>query len=114
MNKVLITGIASLTFLMAAQDPQKVISAGSNSGEVRYCAMLKDGKMVLLKDNAPVAADIELKDGSLVSQDGSIRRKDGTRISLSNGECVDVNGNVLPRKVQSEKKAIQKDELPEK
>ena len=111
MKYVILTGFVFLAFSTTAQDPHLDNSLDrTNLSEVRYCAMLKDGKMVLMKENVPVVADIELKDGSSISKDGSIRRKDGTKISLGNGECVDVNGTVIPRKVNSEKKGLEKDE----
>ena len=110
MKISILIGCVLFAFSTTAQVPQEQGADRTNFGKVQYCAMLKDGKMVLMKDNAPVAAEILLKDGSSVSKDGSIRRKDGTKISLSNGDCVDSEGNVLPRKVKSEKKELQKDE----
>lgn len=110
MKISILIGCVLFAFLTTAQVPQENSANRTNLGKVQYCAMLLDGKMVLMKDNAPVAAEIMLKDGSSISKDGSIRRKDGTKISLSNGDCVDTEGNVLPRKVKSEKKELQKDE----
>jgi hypothetical protein len=63
----------------------------------KYCAMLKDGKLMVLKENEAVTADITLKDGSILTLDGTILRKDGTRVILQNGECVDEHGKVLPK-----------------
>jgi hypothetical protein len=90
------------TFSMTAF-AQTTSGQKSVGNEVKYCAMLKDGKMMLMKDNAPVSADVTLKDGTRVTRDGSITRKDGTKSTLRNGDCIDKDGKVL-MKMDSEQK----------
>lgn len=60
----------------------------------KYCAILKDGIMVLMKDEVPATALVTLRDGSKVTLDGNILRSDGINIALKNGECIDINGNI--------------------
>ncbi|MDP1745803.1 MAG: hypothetical protein Q8L90_09515 [Bacteroidota bacterium] len=60
----------------------------------KYCAILKDGIMVLMKDEVPTTALVTLRDGSKVTLDGNILRSDGINIALKNGECIDINGNI--------------------
>ena len=71
--------------------------------DAKYCAMLKDGKLMLLRENESITADITLKDGSILTTDGAILRKDGTRVLLQNGECVDEQGKVLAKDKKDKK-----------
>ena len=111
MKIAILTGCIFLAFSTTAQDPRKDKSdVRTDLDKARYCAMLKDGKMVLMKDNSPVPADITLNNGNRISKDGTVQRKDGSSVTLSNGDCVDDEGNVLSRKVKSEKKEFQNHE----
>lgn len=68
-----------------------------NSGHEKngkYCAILKDGIMVLMKDEVPITAVVTLRDGSKVTLDGNILRSDGINTVLKNGECIDINGTI--------------------
>lgn len=60
----------------------------------KYCAILKDGIMILKKDGVPTNALVTLRDGSKVTMDGNILRSDGINIALKDGECIDINGNI--------------------
>ena len=77
--------------------------------DVKYCAMLKDGKMMLLKENEAVVSDITLKDGSIMTKDGTVMRKNGTKILLQNGDCIDEQGKVLSKDKKTEPKEKMKD-----
>jgi hypothetical protein len=72
--------------------------------DVKYCAMLKDGKMMLMKENETVTSDITLKDGSIMTKDGTVMRKNGTKVMLQNGECIDEQGQVLSKNKKPESK----------
>ncbi len=60
----------------------------------KYCAVLKDGVMVLMKDGVSRTVAATLRDGSKVTIDGNVLRSDGINITLKNGECIDMNGNI--------------------
>lgn len=60
----------------------------------KYCAMLKDGRMVLMQDNMPVSAEVSLNDGSKVTTTGIVIRKNGTVVVLNDGDCIDKEGNI--------------------
>ncbi|HEY0029259.1 MAG TPA: DUF6799 domain-containing protein [Bacteroidia bacterium] len=60
----------------------------------RYCATLKDGKILLMLDNKPVDAEVSLLDGSKVTTAGIVVRKDGTVVNMNDGDCVDKEGNI--------------------
>ena len=96
---------------LSTQSYDAVSRTFDESKDSKYCAMLKDGKLMLLKENEAVSSDITLKDGSILTTDGTIMRKDGTKIILQNGECVDENGKVLA-KDKKDKKPEMKEENP--
>lgn len=60
----------------------------------KYCAILRDGIMILMKDGVAPTASVTLRDGSKVTIDGNVLRSDGINTVLKNGECIDVNGNI--------------------
>lgn len=60
----------------------------------KYCAILKDGIMMLMKDGVTPTTAVTLRDGSKVTIDGNVLRSDGINIVLKNGECIDMNGNI--------------------
>ncbi len=65
--------------------------------EDKYCAKLKDGKIMVVHEGSPIAADITLTNGTTIKSDGTVINKDGTSFTLKEGECVDKNG-ALPSK----------------
>lgn len=69
----------------------------------KYCAILKDGIMVIMKDEVPTTALVTLRDGSKVTMDGNILRSDGINTVLKNGECIDMNGNIENMIVENSK-----------
>ena len=60
----------------------------------KYCAILKDGIIVLMKDGVVPTAAVTLRDGSKVTIDGNVLRSDGINTVLKDGECIDINGNI--------------------
>lgn len=69
----------------------------------KYCAILKDGIMMLMKDEVPTNTLVTLRDGSKVTMDGNILRSDGINLVLKNGECIDMNGHIENRIVTNPK-----------
>lgn len=61
----------------------------------RYCATLKDGIVVVTHSDEVITEDAWLKDSSRVTKTGVIIKKDGNKIMLREGQCVDADGNVL-------------------
>ncbi|MES2140601.1 MAG: DUF6799 domain-containing protein [Bacteroidota bacterium] len=77
----------------------------------KYCAILKDGIIVLMKDGVSSTVTATLRDGSKLTMDGNVLKSDGINITLKNGECIDMNGNIEnmivnnPKQVKSEFKS---------
>ncbi len=59
-----------------------------------YCVDLKDGILVLTEHELTVEGDVLLNDSSIISKNGVISRKNGEKISLRSGQCVDQDGNI--------------------
>jgi len=72
-----------------------------------YCAMLKDGKMMLMAEGKQVNNQVKLANGTIVKTDGTVEKSDKTKIALKKGECIDQDGNIL----MSDNKEGQKDKL---
>jgi len=66
--------------------------------EDKYCAKLKDGKITVVHEGSPIAADVMLSNGTKIKSDGTIINKDGTSFILKEGECVDKSGALPSRK----------------
>ncbi len=59
----------------------------------RYCAILKDGRMVMTADGRDLVMDVMLENGIRIKTNGSLMDKEGKERFLNNGECVDKEGN---------------------
>ncbi len=66
---------------------------GADNNE-RY--MMKDGKMMHVKEGKTVAmeGDVKLKNGKMCKRTGEYTRTDGKRDRLKEGQCIDLDGNV--------------------
>jgi hypothetical protein len=58
----------------------------------RYCAKVKDGKVVMMHDGAVLTGDVKLANGVQINADASVIDKDGIKRFLREGECVDKEG----------------------
>lgn len=83
--------IFSLNAFSQIRDTTGILEQEKNG---KYCAILKDGIMVLMKDGVTPTASVTLRDGSKVTIDGNVLRSDGINTVLKSGECIDVNGNI--------------------
>jgi hypothetical protein len=61
----------------------------------KYCAKMRDGKMVIMYEGKTVTADVTLANGTLIKTDGTIIRQDGTSVMLKEGECIDRDGKIM-------------------
>jgi len=67
-----------------------------------YCASLIDGKMILMDQNQkPTKLEVMLTNGSKITTDATLIKKDGSKTALKNGECVDAKGNIEKVKVNN-------------
>jgi hypothetical protein len=61
----------------------------------KYCAKMKDGKLTVMHEGNVLAADASLSNGGTVRTDGTIVKKDGSTVTLKEGECVDKDGKIM-------------------
>jgi len=59
-----------------------------------YCAKMKDGIIVVIYQGNPITSDILLDNGAIIKPDGAIITKDGNRITLKDGECINQDGTI--------------------
>ena len=69
-----------------------------------YCAMLKDGKLLLIAEGKEIYADINFSNGTILKANCTVEKSDQTTITLKNGDCVDQEGNIIPADVKINKK----------
>ena len=60
-----------------------------------YCAEMRDGILTIVHDGSAINSDITLSNGTTVKVDGSVILKDGSKITLSEGDCVDTDGILM-------------------
>lgn len=70
----------------------------------KYCAHMKDGRLVVMHEGKALTSDVTLSNGTVVKMDGTVIKKDGTRTMLKEWECVDLDGKVMEEKTKKEKK----------
>ncbi|HET7116387.1 MAG TPA: DUF6799 domain-containing protein [Hanamia sp.] len=68
--------------------------------------MLKDGKLMLMKDGkeSAVTQDVKLSDGTTISTDGKVTWKDGKTETLKTDEWIGMNGKIHEKKGMMSKK----------
>jgi hypothetical protein len=81
--------IVLVTSLFALQG---VFNVNGSQDDERYCAKLRDGKLVVMHEGSVLTGDVTLKNGTQIKIDGSIVKQDGETIVLKDGECVDKDG----------------------
>ena len=91
--KKLISVIAVLLLVISAtaRDIQN-----DAKGSATYCAMLKDGKIMLMAEGKQVNNNVTLANGTIVKTDGTVEKTDKSKITLKNGDCIDQDGNIIP------------------
>ncbi|MGZ3864509.1 MAG: DUF6799 domain-containing protein [Bacteroidia bacterium] len=87
---ILITGI--LSSYIPPDDGNKRLNK-------KYCARLKGGETRMTYEGKEITSDVYLDDGTKIKTDGTIIRKNGSKVFLKEGECIDKEGNLLSLKM---------------
>lgn len=72
----------------------------------KYCAMLQNGKRVVMHMGSPITADVTLNDGTTIKPNGIVTRSDGRTTIMTSGQCISKDG------IACEEKHIDKDKKP--
>ena len=74
----------------------------NREGMTKNCMMMKDGKMIISKNGkmSPMNKDVTTKNGTVCSMDGICTTKEGKKITLKDGDCLDMDGQILNRNGQ--------------
>jgi|GEM_PF-1446747 len=70
----------------------------------KYCAKLRDGRLIVLHQGQEVTAEVTLENGTVIKPDGTVIKKDGTRVVLRDGECVSVEGEINKERARTRSK----------
>lgn len=84
--KIIIILIIALIFSI------NVVADNPNNHPDTYCAKIKDGKKVIMHDGYILISEVTLSNGTKIQTDGTIIKKDGTKATLKEGECISKEG----------------------
>ena len=78
------------TFIFAQIDSSNI------NNNIRYCAQMKDGILVVVDDNdQEISTDVRTDNGTVIKSNGNIVKSDGITTVLKEGECVNTQGVVV-------------------
>jgi hypothetical protein len=63
----------------------------------KYCAKLRDGRIVVSYQGNLITSDVTLENGTIIKPNGTIIKRDSVRLVLKEGECVDLKGNIIDK-----------------
>jgi hypothetical protein len=102
MKKVLILFAVSIfTLNVYAQNNVSKV----NSREDKFCYQMKNGKMMVVRNDMELTSDYITPKGVTIKPDGTVMRKDGTILMLKEGECVNSEG-IIEKKDSYDKEKI--------
>lgn len=87
-------------FLMAAT----MADAQSKQEPEHYCAQEANGKITVMYKSAVLTHDVSLDNGSVLKSDGTLVKKNGSRVMLKAGECVAPSGKMTILKTEKNPK----------
>jgi hypothetical protein len=75
---------------------------------IRYCAQMKDGMLVVVDENSnEISSNILTDNGTVIQSNGNIIKKDGVTTVLKEGECINTQGVVVRLTNKTENKKIE-------
>jgi hypothetical protein len=89
---IIIAMILAVGFVTKAQDT----TAHKMHHQMKDCVMMKNGNLLQMKDGKTMdfSQDITLTDGTTIMKDGTVKKKDGTTVTLKEGDCIMMDGTV--------------------
>ena|SRR6187401_940977 len=88
-----------------AQEQNVVRPSNPDPEKTTYCAVLKDGTMIIMSEGKQVFQDIKLENGFIVRSNAVLVNEEGKETALINGDCVGMDGKIIakPSKERPEK-----------
>ena len=99
--------IMMLLFLAAnvqAQDNKNAVKPEQDPKDISYCALLKDGSMIVVSEGKQVYQDIKLNDGYIIRSNAMLVNDEGKETPLVNGDCVGLDGKIFKHEEKNQKK----------
>jgi len=64
--------------------------------KMKDCCMMHDGKMMVIKDGKtmPMEKNMTMENGTTCMTNGQCTLKDGTKMQMKEGQCMDMNGKL--------------------
>jgi hypothetical protein len=80
--------------------------SGNESGnqDDKYCGKLKDGIIKVMYQGSPISTDVTLENGTVIKTDGTVIKKNGSKTTLKDGECIGEDGALIPKENTTSKK----------
>jgi len=69
----------------------------------KYCAKMKDGKLVVMHQENEMTSATTLTNGVQIQPDGTVTKTDGSKVMLKTGECVDKDGKIMEENAKKKK-----------
>lgn len=86
----------SLTIFSVSSVAFAQIDSGKINNNIRYCAQMKDGIVVVVdEDNQEISSNIRTDNGTVIQSNGNVVQKDGVSTVLKEGECINTQGIVV-------------------
>ncbi len=63
--------------------------------ETSYCALLKDGALIVVAEGKQVYQDIKLNGGFVIKSNAMLVNDEGKETPLMNGDCVRMDGKII-------------------
>lgn len=72
------------------------VNAQAKTSKMKDCCMMKDGKMMCMKDGKiiPMDKDMKMKNGTTCMVNGECVMKDGKKMKMKEGDCMDMDGKM--------------------
>jgi hypothetical protein len=96
-KKLISTTLASMLIVVLCFTTSNVAAQTKATKAKMDCCMMKDGKMMCMMHDGkmtPMKNDMTMKDGSKCMTNGECMMKDGKKMTMTEGQCMDMNGKM--------------------
>lgn len=88
--------VAMLVLALCFTNVNTFAQTKTKGAMMKDCCMMKDGKMVMVKDGKtmPMDKDMKMANGTTCMVNGECVMKDGTKMKMKEGDCMDMSGKM--------------------